>query len=88
MNTVKIFTEFGIGNASFINTEVEIGDRERRVRGCIRMRLRAVYGRVWIGQKVYLVSTNKGFQIIQKNRKTFKLILGFEGVPRRDIKAP
>ena len=83
MTDIKIFTEIGIGNAHFISTEVEIGDRERRVRGCIRMKLKAVYIRVWIGKTVYAFSLNRGFTTKKKTRKAFKCLLGFEGIPAR-----
>ena len=79
---ILIFTEIGIGNRSFINTEVEKGDRERRVRGCVRMKVKGVYLRLWTGRRVFILSTRQGFKRQRKNRSTFKLLLGFEGVPR------
>lgn len=88
MRNMRIFTEIGFGNASFINTEIEIGDRERRVRGCVRMHVQGVYLRVWIGRRVWILSTRQGYKTMMKNRSTFKLLLGFEGVPHRDKTLP
>lgn len=81
MLRTKIFTEIGIGNQSFISTEVERGEREHRVRGFIRMRVRAIYLRLWVGRTAYILSTKRGFETMPKNRKAFKLLLGFEGIP-------
>jgi len=81
MPEIKIFTEFGIGNKYLISTEVEKGTCEHRIRGCIRMRVIAVYCRLWIGKKVWLCSTKGGFVRMEKPKNRFKLLLGFEGVP-------
>jgi len=79
---IRIFTEIGFGNPSFISTEVEKGEREHRIRGFVKMKLKCVYLRVWIGRKVFVVSSRRGFSVNSKPKTRFKLLLGFEGEKR------
>ena len=81
MNDIRIFTEIGFGNASFISTEIEKGTRERRVRGCVRMHVQGVYLRLWVGRRVWIISTRQGYETRTKSRSTFKFLLGVEGCP-------
>lgn len=76
---MKIFTEIGYGNTSFISTEVEIGEYEHRLRGFVRMKLVAAYFRIWIGKTVVVLSTNNGFEVKNKSKRKFKVLLGFYG---------
>lgn len=77
----KTFTEIGIGNDTFINTETEYPDgKEERTPGFIKMSLKAIYLRVWIGKRVFIIASNEGFKLTKKNKNKFKVLLGFEGV--------
>ncbi|MBP9759959.1 MAG: DUF3977 family protein [Candidatus Pacebacteria bacterium] len=78
---VYVYAECGIGNDTFLSTEVEEGEREYRVsRFVLPVNISGLYMRVWIGKKVYILSTNKGFDTKKKERNTFKLIFGVSGV--------
>lgn len=75
------FTEIGIGNPTVINTEIEYADgTETRQPGFVKFRkLKTVYLRLWLGQKVYVLSTNQGFSTKRKNHNAFKLLFGISG---------
>lgn len=80
---IKIFTEIGIGNDTFINTETEHPDgKEVRTPGFVKMKIKAVYLRVWIGKKVFIIASNEGFKLTKKSKNKFKFLLGFEGVQK------
>jgi hypothetical protein len=78
---LRIFTEIGFGNRSFISTEIEYGQREKRVCGFVRFRVTGVYLRIWIGYKVYILSTRGGFETTLKSKRKFKCLIGFSGMP-------
>tara|TARA_B100000614_G_scaffold208357_1_gene190974 strand:- start:51 stop:296 length:246 start_codon:yes stop_codon:yes gene_type:complete len=79
----KIFTEIGIGNDTFINTETEYPDgTEERSPGFKKMALKAIYIRIWIGHTVFILGTGSGFVIRKKSRRSFKFLIGFEGVEK------
>jgi hypothetical protein len=80
---IKIYAEIGYGNASFCNTEIERGELEHRIAKFIfPPKIEGIYVRLWIRNKVYVLSSKNGFSITLKNRKAFKLLFGIEG--RRD----
>ena len=77
---VKIFSEIGFGNRSFCSSEIEKGSLEHRVKGfIIPKKIVGFYIRVWIGKRVYAISTNRFFNITKKDRAKFKFIFGIEG---------
>lgn len=79
---MKIFAEIGIGNETVLSTEFEEGDTEYRVgRFVIPPKIKSIYFRLWIGRRVYILSTNHGFEITYKDRKKFKLLFGVSGTP-------
>lgn len=80
--TLKIFTEIGYGNRHIVSTEIEKGAQEKRVRGFVRMRITSIYLRIWIGYKVYILSSNRGFEIKTKHRRAFKFLFGIAGYAR------
>ncbi|MBN2675769.1 MAG: hypothetical protein JXR30_00770 [Alphaproteobacteria bacterium] len=45
----EVFTEIGIGNFSFINTQINTGKEEERVIGFVPMNLKAIYFRFYLG---------------------------------------
>jgi len=81
MEQEKIFSEVGLGNESFISTEIEKGKKEYRLPKFIKPKItNGVYLRVWIFKKVLILSTYSGIKVINRNNNKFKLILGLEGV--------
>ena len=78
---IKIFTEIGIGNPTLINTEIEYPDgTEERIPGFRKMHMNDLYLRLWIGSRVYIISTKDGFKTQTKNRSTFKMLFGIQGI--------
>lgn len=78
---MRIYNEIGIGNAWFICHEVEDGEIETRHKGFAKIKRESIYLRLWVGKRVFILSSNNGFEITHKNRKAFKLLLGFAGTP-------
>lgn len=77
----KIFAEFGIGNETIFSTEIEEGEIEYRIpRFIVPKKVIGYYLRFWIMRSVYILSTNSGLEIIKKDRKKFKLLLGISGL--------
>lgn len=81
MKTVEtVFTEIGLGNDTFINTEFEYSDgSEDRRAGFVKMKVNDFYLRLWLGTNTYILSFKDGFIKKPKNRKEFKLLIGFAG---------
>ncbi len=76
----SVYAEIGYGNNTFLSTEVEEGEHEYRVPGFIKPeQVEGYYVRIWIGKKVYIASTNRGFRIQTKNRNNFKVLFGIGG---------
>ena len=79
-NQVKVFTEIGFGNDTFVNTETEYPDgSEERQKGVVKMNLKAIYFRIWLGNKVFILASNEGFKLTQKSKKRFKVLFVLEG---------
>ena len=77
---IKIFSEFGIGNSAICSTEIELGQRERRVsKFIIPPKIEGFYIRIWIGKTVFAISTNRLFNYSKKDRVKFKMLFGIEG---------
>jgi len=80
MKKIKIFAEIGFGNISFCSTEIETKRFEHRVKKfIIPPKIDGVYLRVWIGTRVYAISSNRLFNTTKKDRTNFKFIFGIEG---------
>jgi len=76
---MNVFTEFGIGNTSFVSTEFEFDDQEIRINGFYGISSFAdPYIRIWIGKRVMIISKD-GFKIIRKAHNAFKCLIGFSG---------
>ena len=85
-NQIRFFTEIGIGNPTFINTETEYPNgKEIRTPGFIRMKVIGLYFRLWIKRKVIIISSVEGFKIQEKNRNNFKLLFGIIGKEKGEI---
>ncbi len=76
----KVFTELGYGNSTFLSTEIELPDgREYRQACFVSMRVEGVYLRVWMGTRVFILSSRDGLKIQRKDRKAFKILVGIHG---------
>ena len=78
---MKLYTEIGIGNPTFISTEIEYPDgTEKRFPGFKKMKIIDLYFRVWIGRKVFIISIKDGFKTQTKDRTNFKVLIGAQGI--------
>ncbi|MEK7660109.1 MAG: DUF3977 family protein [Patescibacteria group bacterium] len=76
----SVYAEIGYGNDGFLSTEVEDGEFEYRVRGFIKPEIiEGYYVRIWIGKRVFVISTNRGVGMHTKNRNNFKILFGIGG---------
>lgn len=76
----KVFAEIGFGNATFLSTEFEEGDNERRVnKFIVPKKINGIYFRLWLFKNVYIISTNNVFKIKKKERNKFKILFGISG---------
>ena len=76
------YTEMGIGNPTFINTEIEHADgTETRQSGFVKFsKFESVYIRIWLGKRVYALGSKQGFNTKRKSRNAFKFLLGVSGI--------
>jgi len=75
---MKIYSEIGYGNESFVSSEIEYEDgTEVRVKGFLVKSITEVYFRLWIKKVVYIYSSKEGFKKTTKTKNKFKLIIGF-----------
>jgi hypothetical protein len=74
------YIEFGIGNKWMLRTEVELSnDYEFEVKGVLGgIIYKSIYCRLWIGKRVYIIDSEEGFKIKNKNKNMFKLIFGIK----------
>lgn len=76
----KIYAEIGLGNPSFLSTEIEECKKEYRIAKLIfPKKKRDFYLRVWILNKVFIISTLDGFVVQNKKRNDLKLLFGIGG---------
>lgn len=76
----KVFIEIGIGNPTFISTEIEEGNKEYRTpKFILPKKIKGLYFRLWICKTVYILSSNNGFKITNKDKNKFKLLFGISG---------
>lgn len=76
----KVFAEVGFGNESFLSTEIEKGSEEHRVaKFILPHKITGVYLRFWMFKKVFILSTNDGFKIQNKDRNKLKILFGISG---------
>ena len=76
----KIYAEVGLGNDTFLSTEIEDGINEHRVPGfSVPKNIESCYFRFWILKKVYIFSTNRGFEVKDKDRNKLKILFGISG---------
>ena len=76
----KVFAEIGFGNDAFLSTEFEEGDTEYRIpKFILPNRINGFYFRFWIFKKVFILSSNHGFEIKKKGKNKFKILFGVSG---------
>ncbi len=76
----KVFTEIGFGNPSFLSTEIEKNNSEKRIKGFkLPKKINDVYFRVWIFKSVLIVSIKDGFKIMKKPKNKIKILFGIGG---------
>lgn len=76
----KVYAEVGFGNDSFFSTEFEEGDSEYRVPRFVRpATIEGYYLRIWLGTRVFILSTNDGFVINKKKKNKIKILFGISG---------
>lgn len=76
----KVFAEIGWGNNSFLSTEIEEGNNEYRIPKFVKpQKISGYYFRLWIFKTVFILSTNRGFEITKKNRNKLKILFGVSG---------
>lgn len=81
----KIYAEVGIGNDTFLSTEIEEGEKEYRISKLIKPeKIDGYYLRFWIFKKVFILSTNNGFEVNRKSRNRFKILFGMSGHHERE----
>mgnify|MGYP001568671748 CR=1 FL=1 len=77
----KTYSEIGFGNNSFLSTEVEDGKNECRVsKFLIPKKILGIYFRVWILNKVVIVSSLEGIKLQRRDKSKFKLLFGIDGM--------
>lgn len=77
-----IFIELVTGHRRWQASETVFGS-ERRIAGCLLLRLTEIYLRCRIGCRAWALSSHIGFQVRRKPCRAFKLLLGLGGIVRR-----
>jgi len=76
----KVFAEVGLGNDTFLSTEIENNDREYRLPKFVKPKIiTGYYLRFWIFKRVFILSTNSSFEITKKDRNKLKILFGISG---------
>ncbi len=77
----KVFAEIGFGNSTFLSTEFEDGNNEYRIpKFVLPNKITGLYFRLWIFKKVFILSSNNGFEITKKDKNKLKILLGISGI--------
>lgn len=77
----KVFAEIGIGNKTFLSTEIEEGRAEYRIpKFILAKKVEGYYFRLWIFRRVIIFSTNEGIKLQKKTGNHFKILLGISDI--------
>ena len=77
---VKVFAEIGIGNDTFLSTEIEGESSEYRIsRFSLPKNIDEYYFRFWVFNTVLIFSSKEGFKIKKKTKNNFKILFGIGG---------
>lgn len=84
----KVYAEAGFGNETFFSTEIEEdGKEEHRIPKFVKpQNVAAWYVRLWVGKRVFILSTDDGFSMKRKERNTFKLLFGISGTEEKRMR--
>ena len=76
----NVFAEMGIGNGTFLSTEIEEGESEYRIsKFMLPGKIDGLYFRFWIFKNIFILSTNGGFEVKKKDRNKLKILFGISG---------
>lgn len=76
----KIFAEIGVGNKTFLSTEIEEGSNELRIPKLILpKKIEGYYLRLWIFRRVIIFSTNEVIKLQKKTSSHLKILFGISG---------
>lgn len=76
----KVFAEIGLGNDTFLSTEFEEENNEYRItKFVLPNKITGLYFRLWLFKKVFILSSNHGFEITKKDKNKLKILLGVSG---------
>ena len=76
----KVYSEIGLGNPSFLSTEIEEGNKESRVsKFILPKKIEGVYLRFWIFKKVFIISSKNGIVLQNRDKNKFKILFGVQG---------
>jgi hypothetical protein len=76
---MRCYAEMGIGNPTFLSTEIECGVCEWRIPRLVVSRVESIYLRVWIGRIVFILDSKEGFKYQRKGYCVYKCVLGLVG---------
>jgi len=75
-----IYAEVGIGNSTLFSTEIEEGANEHRIPGFHKPKsIEGYYLRLWLFNRVLILSTFDGIKIQRKNKYKLKILFGING---------
>lgn len=76
----KVFAEIGIGNGTFLSTEIEEGDKEYRIPKFIfPNKITGYYFRFWIFKNVLVLSSDQVIKLKKKDKNKLKILFGVSG---------
>lgn len=76
----KVFAEIGIGNDSFLSTEIEEGSDEYRIpKFVFPKKVTGFYFRFWLFKNVLILSSDHGVEVKKKDRNKLKILFGISG---------
>lgn len=77
----RCYAEVGYGNKTLFSTEIcELNGKETRVpKFLFPKEIDDYYVRMWVGKRVYILSSKDGPKIQEKRKFKFKIIFGIAG---------
>ena len=76
----NFFAEIGLGNDTFLSTEIEENNGEYRIPKFIMpKKIKGYYFRFWIFKTVFILSTSNGFEVKKKDKRRLKILFGISG---------
>ena len=76
----RVYAEIGLGNGSFLSTEIEENGKEYRISEFIKpQKIDDYYLRIWVLKRIFIFSTKDGLKTSRKDINKLKIVLGFGG---------